>query len=46
MTLLTTVNKNLASCIAGEEAGLCSLISKVIMRDIVISIVTVPKKEI
>jgi hypothetical protein len=41
MTLLQTVYENLSSSIAGEEAGLCSLISKVVISKVVISIVVV-----
>ncbi len=37
MTLLIKVNKVLVSCLVGEEAELCSFISKVIISIIVVS---------
>jgi hypothetical protein len=43
MTLLVTVNKNLASWITGEVAELCSIISKVIISKVIISKVIISK---
>ncbi len=36
MTLLMTTNKQLASFIAGEVSGLCSLISKVVISIVIV----------